>query len=68
VLRGGYGFDEADRKLTVVVLATSKTPTAGMLAVLADTTVTGGYVTAVLAGLGKASRHLMVGKEPVESV
>jgi hypothetical protein len=43
---------------SVVVLTTGKTTTSGMLAVLADTTVTGRDVTAVLAGVGKAGRHI----------
>lgn len=43
---------------SVVVLTTGKTTTTGMLAVLTDTTVTGRDVTAVLAGVGKAGRHL----------
>jgi len=36
---------------SVVVLTTSKTSTTGMLAVLTDTSVSGGNVTAMLAGL-----------------
>ena len=43
---------------SVVVLTTGETTTTGMLAVLTDTTVTGRDVTAVLAGVGKAGRHL----------
>lgn len=43
---------------SVVVLTTGKTTTTGVLAVLTDTTVTGRDVTAVLAGVGKAGRHL----------
>ena len=42
----------------VVVLTTSHTTTTRMLPVLSDTSVTGGDVTAVLAGVGKAGRHL----------
>jgi hypothetical protein len=42
----------------VVVLTTSETTTSGMLAVLADTTVTGGDVAAVLARFGEVGRHL----------
>lgn len=44
----------------VVVLTTGETATTWVLAVLADTTVTGRDVAAVLAGLGKVSRHLLV--------
>lgn len=42
----------------VVVLTTSETTTSRMLAVLANTTVTGRDVAAVLAGLAEAGRHL----------
>ena len=42
---------------TVVVLTTGKTTTTGVLAVLADTTVTGRDVAAVLAGLRESGRH-----------
>jgi hypothetical protein len=42
----------------VVVLTTSETATSGMLAVLSDTTVTGGDVAAVLARFGEVGRHL----------
>ena len=45
---------------TVVVLTTGETATTWVLAVLADTTVTGRDVAAVLAGLGKVSRHLLL--------
>ena len=41
----------------MVVLTTSETTTSGMLAVLSYTTVTGGYVAAMLAGLREAGRH-----------
>jgi hypothetical protein len=41
----------------VVVLTTGETATTGMLAVLADTSVTGGDVAAVLASLREAGRH-----------
>jgi hypothetical protein len=41
----------------VVVLTTSKTTTSWMLAVLSYTTVTGGYMTTVLAGLRETGRH-----------
>ena len=41
-----------------MVLATSKTTTSGMLAVLANTTVTGGDVAAVLSCVGEPRRHL----------
>ena len=43
---------------SVVVLTTGETTTTGMLAVLTDTTVTGRDVSTVLAGVGKAGRHL----------
>ena len=43
---------------TVVVETTSKTATTWVLAVLADTTVTGRNISTVLPGLMKASRHL----------
>jgi hypothetical protein len=43
---------------SVVVLTTGETTTTRMLAVLTDTTVTGRDVTAVLAGVGKAGRHI----------
>lgn len=42
----------------VVVLTTGHTTTTGMLPVLANTTVTGTDVAAVLARLGESSRHL----------
>jgi hypothetical protein len=42
---------------TVVVLTTGQTTTTGVLAVLADTTLTGRDVTAVLAGFGGSGRH-----------
>lgn len=45
---------------TVVVLTTGETTTTWMLAVLADTTVTGGNVSTVLSGLGEVGRHLLV--------
>lgn len=38
----------------VVVLTTSHTTTTGMLPVLSDTSVTGGNVTAVLAGVAQS--------------
>ena len=41
----------------VVVLATGETATAGVLAVLADTTVTGRDMAAVLARVGETGRH-----------
>ena len=44
---------------TVVVLTTGKTTTTRVLPVLADTTVTGRDVTAVLAGVGETSGHLV---------
>jgi hypothetical protein len=44
----------------MMVLATSKTTSTGMLPVLADTTVTGGNVPSVLACFGEMSRHLDV--------
>ena len=40
-----------------MVLTTSKTTTTGMLAVLSNTTVTGRYVSTVLASLREMSRH-----------
>jgi hypothetical protein len=43
----------------VVVLTTSKTTTSRVLAVLANTTVTGGDVAAVLASLGEVCRHFL---------
>lgn len=43
---------------TVVVLTTGHTTTTGMLAVLADTSLTGRDVTAVLSGLRQSGRHL----------
>jgi hypothetical protein len=46
-----------DQNAPVVVLTTSETTTSGMLAVLSYTTVTGGDVAAVLAGLREAGRH-----------
>ena len=42
----------------MVVLTTSETATARVLAVLANATVTGGDVSSVLASLGQMSRHL----------
>jgi hypothetical protein len=42
----------------VVVLTTGHTTTTGMLPVLADTTVTGGNVAAMLAGLRQSGRHI----------
>jgi len=42
---------------TVVVLTTGQTATSGMLAVLADTTLSGRDVAAVLAGLRGTGRH-----------
>lgn len=45
--------------IPVVVLTTSKTTTSGVLAVLANTTVTGGDVAAVLASLGEPCRHFL---------
>lgn len=44
----------------VVVLTTGETTTTGMLPVFTDTTVTGGNVTSVLAGVGESGRHLSV--------
>ena len=44
---------------SVVVLTTGETTTTWVLAVLADTTVTGGNVSTVLSGLGKVGRHLL---------
>jgi hypothetical protein len=41
----------------VVVLTTGKTTTTGVLAVLADTALTGGNVAAMLAGLRQTGRH-----------
>jgi hypothetical protein len=46
----------------VVVLATSETTTSRMLAVLADTSVTGGDVPAVLAGVAESGRHFLQGR------
>ena len=43
----------------MVVLTTGETATAGVLAVLANTTVTGGDVAAVLASLGEVRRHFL---------
>ncbi|KAJ2241392.1 hypothetical protein GGH97_004303, partial [Coemansia sp. RSA 475] len=40
----------------VVVLTTSETTTSGMLAVLADTAVTGGHVSALLTGVRETGR------------
>ena len=42
----------------VVVLTTSHTTTTGMLPVLSDTSVTGGDVTAVLAGVAQSGDML----------
>ena len=42
----------------VVVLTTSHTTTTGMLPVLSDTSVTGGDVTAVLAGVAQSEGML----------
>ena len=47
----------------VVVLTTGETTTTWVLAVLADTTVTGGDVATVLSGHGEVGRHLFVSKE-----
>ena len=41
----------------VVMLTTSETTTTRVLAVLAHTTVSGGNVSAMLAGLGESGRH-----------
>jgi hypothetical protein len=46
----------------VVVLATSETATSRMLAVLADTSMTGGDVPAVLAGVAESGRHFLQGR------
>ena len=43
----------------MVVLTTGKTTTSGVLAVLANTTVTGRDVAAVLASLGEPRRHFL---------
>jgi hypothetical protein len=43
----------------VVVLTTSHTATSGMLPVLSDTSVSGGNVTAVLAGVGQSAWWLV---------
>ena len=42
----------------VVVLTTSHTTTTRMLPVLSDTTVTGGDVSAVLAGVAQSGGHV----------
>jgi hypothetical protein len=42
----------------VVVLTTSKTTTSRVLSVLSYTTITGGYMTTVLASFGEVGRHL----------
>ena len=47
-----------ESNVPVVVLTTSKTTTSWVLAVLANTTVAGGDVSAVLASLGEPCRHL----------
>ncbi len=49
----------------VVVLTTGETATTRMLAVLADTTVTGRDVAAVLAGVGETGGHLSGGRRQV---
>ena len=43
----------------MVVLTTSETTTAGVLAVLAYTPMTGRDVAAVFAGLGEVCRHFL---------
>ena len=51
-----------------MVLATSETATSGVLAVLANTTVTGRDVAAVLASLGEPRRHFLCAhKDPSAS-
>lgn len=50
-MRGAKKRDKT-KDTPVVVLTTSETATSGMLAVLSDTTVTGGDVAAVLARFG----------------
>ena len=50
----------------MVVLTTSKTTTSGVLAVIANTTVTGGDVPAVLASVGKTGRHLSMFQAAVQ--
>ena len=56
-LRGIEG--EGGANAPVVVLTTSETATARVLAVLANATVTGGDVAAVLASLGEPCRHFL---------
>lgn len=52
---------------SVVVLTTGETTTTWVLAVLADTTVTGGDVSSVLSGLGKVGRHLLCSETKVDA-
>ena len=51
-----------------MVRTTSKTTTTGMLAVLANATVTGGDVSAMFAGLGQMGRHVCrTGRQYIEN-
>jgi hypothetical protein len=50
-------YPPAEAHSPVVVLTTSETTTTGVLAVLADTTVTGRDVAAVLASLAEPGGH-----------
>lgn len=52
----------------MVVLTTSETTTSGMLAVLADTSVSGRDVAAVLASVGEPGRHFLCTGEVSESI
>lgn len=44
---------------SMMVLTTGKTTTTGMLAMLSNSTVTGGDVTTMLTGVGKSGRHIV---------
>ena len=51
----------------MVVLTTGETATTGMLAVLANTSVTGRYVATVLASLAEPGRHFLQVREQEQS-
>lgn len=52
----------------MMVSTTSKTTTSRMLAVLSYTTVTGGYVSTVLASLRQMCRHVFCARDKSQSL
>ena len=58
VLRGVLGHALIALRFARAYLTTSHTTTSGMLPVLSDTTVTGGDVSAVLAGVAQSGGHV----------